>query len=50
VGPAFWHYNVICIWAMSVPYLFTYFDGVLPRLFTEMKVCWKTFLKGGTRR
>jgi hypothetical protein len=25
--------------------LFTYFDGALPRLFTEMKVCWKTFLQ-----
>jgi hypothetical protein len=23
--------------------LFTYFDGALPRLFTEMKVCWKAF-------
>jgi hypothetical protein len=27
--------------------LFAYFDGALPRLFTEMKVCWKAFLKGG---
>ena len=23
--------------------LFTYFDGALPRLFTEMKVCWKGY-------
>ena len=30
--------------------LFTYFDRALPRLFTEMKVCWKTFLKESTRR
>ena len=30
--------------------LFTYFDGALPQLFIEMKVCWKAFLKGGTRR
>ena len=29
--------------------LFTYFDGALPQLFTEMKVCWKPFLKEGTR-
>ena len=27
--------------------LFTYFDGALPRLFTEMKVCWIFFLKRG---
>ena len=27
--------------------LFTYFDGALPRLFKEIKVCRKTFLKGG---
>ena len=30
--------------------LFAYFDGALPQLFTEMKVCWKTFLKGGTKK
>ena len=27
--------------------LFTYFDGALPQLFTEMKVCWKNIFKRG---
>ena len=27
--------------------LFTYFDGALPRLFTEMKVCRKFFFERG---